>query len=234
MNPTPNPERLPMPKAMAIAIGIHCRDGIVIAADSQISVPGYYKFHESKIHHTSGDGWALLFGYSGAPGLYLEAREAIMIRFSNSIHTPKALFECCRQSLLDEMALRYTPDLELDMLIGVSCSGFDTRLLAFSGSEKSLHWEHGIRCIGVGDSSLTRYLSEALYDPVMTVDDASKIAVYIVAKAKSYIDHCGGDTILYALHGRDGLFHIRDEQVKIMESEMLAREKDCLRAIAGL
>lgn len=220
--------------AVTIAVGMVCRDGVVIAADTQISSPGYYKYHESKVHVTEGGDYALGFGYAGAPGLYREAREAIMARFGNSERTPKAIFDCCHQTLLDDMALRYTPDLGLDMLIGFSSLRSDTRLLVFSGSEKSLHWEHGISCLGVGDSSLTRYLSAHLYEPGMSTEDGVKVAVYIVAKAKSYIDHCGGETVLCTLRDRKKLFWVQEEQVRAMESEILQREKAGLKAIIGL
>lgn len=225
----PKPERLPRVKAVTIAVGMVCQNGVVIAADSQVSVPDYYKYHESKIHYTEGEDWALLFAYAGDPGLYQQARNEIAKRFRDSEHTPDSLRIICKEVLGE---LGWPPnDIGLEMVVGISCPRFETRLLIFNG--KSLIFGDKIYCLGVGDSSLTRYLSELLYDSSVTTDDGVRAAICIVSKAKDYIDHCGGETVVYALNNFGKPKGVAPAEIKQIESQILGREKSGYKVIAG-
>ncbi|MGH9327052.1 MAG: hypothetical protein ACRD2B_10275 [Terriglobia bacterium] len=216
---------------MTIAIGALCREGFVIAADSQISVPGYYKFHESKVHLTDGPGFDLIFSYSDDPALYQEARDKIVTQFRSSDLTPLALRTTCEEVFL-EMGGLHVDRLNLEMLIGVRCQISELRILVFDG--RSLNWATGIHCLGSGDSSLTRWLSETLYEPTMTADHVVRTVVYIISKAKSYIDHCGGETTIYKVCGLERPTRILPDEVERIEFDVLARERYGLRAIVGL
>lgn len=227
----PKPKRPTRGKAVTIAIGMYCRDGVIIAADSQISSPDYYKYHESKVNHSEGTNWRLLYAYANRPDLYKEARESIVRKFNNSEPTPENLYSIC-DGVFTDMGRHYA-DVGLEMMIGLSCPRFDTKLLTFTG--KSLLWEtEKIRCLGVGDSSLTRYLSENLYTSTISTEEGKKIAIYIIAKAKAYIDHCGGDTIVYSLRDGAQLTAILPDEISRLESEMNAAEKNGLKAFVGL
>jgi len=203
----------------------------VIGADSQISAPGYYKYHESKVGFTHGQDWALLFGYAGDPGLYQQARNAIAAGLRDAEERTVQQADLICRGVLDGMGWPYQT-LDLKLLIGVSCQKAETRLLVFDG--KSLNWGSGMHVVGVGDSSLSRYLSDTLYESAMTVDEGVRIATYMISRAKSYIDHCGGETVLYAFRDLQKPEHILPAEVQRIETEMLAREKQSLKAIVGL
>src|SRR5208282_3434119 len=73
-NRSPKPYILPNKretKAMTIALGFPCIDGIVLCSDSQVTTPGAMKYHESKIHTVAwmGEGveWTVGLTYSGNP-----------------------------------------------------------------------------------------------------------------------------------------------------------------------
>jgi hypothetical protein len=53
--------------------------------------------------------------------------------------------------------------------------------------------------VGAGDSSLIRYMTPMFLFKPVTVKAASFIATYFVAKAKAFVDGCGGDTGLIQL-----------------------------------
>jgi 20S proteasome alpha/beta subunit len=214
---------------MTIALGMCCTDGIVIAADSQITRPDYYKYYESKVSYTEGKDWALLFGYADSPGLYKEAREKIARKLPNTGPTLDLVYTACDEVFFGEMGGHY--GISLQMFIGISIPRYDIRLLVFDG--KGLYWDDGIKFFGVGDSSLMKYLSDSLYEKPMSVKQGERLAVYMVAKAKQCIDHCGGDTTVHSLLYGGKVSGLLPEDIVRLEKEMESKEKVCLKQILG-
>lgn len=217
---------------MTMAVGMLCRDGVVIAADSQLSRPDYDKRYESKVHFCDDQKqqWALLFGYAGSPGLDEEVRNKILGRLRGpQPPTLNVVYAACDE-VFTELG-RHFAVVDLYMLIGVSCPNDFPRLLVFDG--RSLHWEDGLLCFGVGDSSLTTYLRDVLYKRQLTVEEGMRLAIYIVAKAKAYIDKCSGDTAVYSIRSRGEIVGTLPEEVAKLEIEMKAREKEHMKAIIG-
>jgi 20S proteasome alpha/beta subunit len=212
---------------MTIAIGMHCQDGIVIAADSQISAPDHHKYFESKVSYTDGPDWALMFGYSGDPGLHKEARDKIMRTLPREGFSPIQAYEAC-DKVFSEFGRHYSP-VDLQMFIGVSVRSFRPGLIVFSG--QGLHWEDGIKFLGIGDSSLMKYLSDALYEKSISVEQGQKLAVYMVTKAKQCIDHCGGPTTVYSLLPVGKEWGLLPETIVSLEKEMEGKEQACLKQI---
>jgi hypothetical protein len=60
---------------MSVVIGIVCTDGIVLAADQQISIPNYSKRHEHKIDGPQGEDWTVAFAPLGDQKRELELGE---------------------------------------------------------------------------------------------------------------------------------------------------------------
>jgi hypothetical protein len=224
--------RLPKRKIVTIVIGMNCWNGVVIGADTLISAKGYYKYYDRKVHATDGPGWALLFGYAGQPGLYIEARDKILGKLPKSGFTPNDVYQACDE-VFTAMGRIYS-DVSLQMLIGVSITEHPPGLLAFDG--KSVHWENGICCFGVGDCSLTNYLSEFLYrrNRPVNVEQGHRMAVYIIGKAKQFVDGCEGETHVESLLYSGRRSGLLPEESARLEKEMEGREKDCLKEILGL
>ncbi len=218
-------------RTVTIAVGMLCRDGVVIAADSELSIRNYSKHYESKVSHTEGKDWALVFSYADEPGLYLRAREEIMRKFRDSSHHLPEIAYSISAEVFEEMKYPHK-EIELQMLIGVSCFTSEAKLLWFDG--KTLHWASEIHRLGTGDASLVQYLCDGLYTPSIAIEDRIKIAAYIVGRAKSYIEGCSGDTTLCVLHDRERPRYKLPEEIGEIEYAMLAREKEGLRTIAGV
>jgi 20S proteasome alpha/beta subunit len=212
---------------MTIALGMCCTDGIVIAADSQISAIDHHKYFESKVSYTDGPDWALMFGYAGDPGIYKEARDKIMRLLPRTGFTPIQAYEAC-DKVFSEIGRPYSP-FELQMFIGVSIRLSDPGLIVFTG--QGLYWEEGIKFFGVGDSSLMNYLSNVLYGKPISVEQGQKLAVYMIAKAKKCIDHCGGPTTVCSLLYGGKEWGLLSEAIENLEKEMESREKTCLKQI---
>jgi hypothetical protein len=226
--PKPKPDRPQKGQAsVTIAIGMSCWDGVVIGADTEISTKGYYKYHERKVHATDGPGWAFLFGYANHPGLYVEARDKILGKLPRSGFNPNDVYKACDEVFTD-MGRVYS-DVSLQMLMGVSISGHPPGLLVFDG--KSVHWENRICCFGVGDCSLTNYLIKALYNQPVSVEQGQRIAVYVIAKAKLFVDGCGGETHIHSLLYSGKQSGLRPEESARLEKEMEGRENEHLKRI---
>src|SRR5713226_8596853 len=57
--PRPIPKRLPRRKYVTIAAGFCCKDGMVIAADSQETTLGYMKGEKEKIRYCKMSAWSI-------------------------------------------------------------------------------------------------------------------------------------------------------------------------------
>jgi hypothetical protein len=66
------PKRLaPRRQAVTIGIGFKCIDGVVLAADQQVTWGESHKSYERKFRsHSSGDEWNASFTFSGSPVLF--------------------------------------------------------------------------------------------------------------------------------------------------------------------
>ena len=62
---------------MSMAMGLPCRDGLVICADEQILVPGGNKSFEERISCVDLFGSVLVSSYAGPPELWKEATDKI-------------------------------------------------------------------------------------------------------------------------------------------------------------
>lgn len=175
---------------MTAIIGMVCKVGIVMAADRQISVPGQFKYHEPKIGAQETEDWSVVFAYAGSPDLWKEAREKMLGKLKKDLTgvTPDYV-HAAAESVLEDMGRKYV-ELDLQLLIATSTAS-EVQLLRFDGQSKSLYVASGFNCLGVVDSSLIRFLSEALYTPEMDVSHGFALAVYLIDKAKKYIDYCG-------------------------------------------
>src|SRR5271170_5302693 len=55
------------PKAMTIALGFLCRDGIVVGADTQLTMTGSHKTYACKLFSHRHPAWSAVVAYAGYP-----------------------------------------------------------------------------------------------------------------------------------------------------------------------
>ena len=201
-----SPSRKPLlrPKAMTIAIGMRCIDGIVLAADQEITGPSGVKYPEEKIRIIEGKGFVLALTYADSTGLMKEVQKKILdfIGKTPDIEiTPEAVYNNA-ESILIGMG-RQQNDLNLQLLIAISTLYEGPEMFIFNGS--GFHRADGFNCLGVGDSSLIRYLSKPLYNPLLATENAKNLGIYLVAKGIDCIAGCG-EPINVAIIKRGGIF----------------------------
>jgi hypothetical protein len=159
----PKPYIQPAPKeakAMTIVVGLRCSGGLVIGADQQISAAGAFKYNERKIFDETQDWWTMTLAYSGLPGLAKEVwekttKQARQLGSEASNDNLRQIFD----DVLTGMGRQYSV-MELQFIVALT-AGFDnSELLKFDGT--SLHRADNFNYLGIGDSSLIRFLSQSM------------------------------------------------------------------------
>jgi hypothetical protein len=227
----PDSERPTRPTSMTALIGMVCTNGIVICADQQVSAADSYKYNERKISVETGSDWGVIFAYAGLPTLMKEVSQKI----TKQLNTIPVVTTDSVHEVADDVftALgRHYADLELSMLIATSTvadAPKSVELLAFDG--KALHVAEGLTPFGVGDSSLIRFLADALYSPMIDTGYGIPLGVYLIEKAKAYIDHCGGPTDAISVVGGKRWAWASSMDIAVMASTMNNLEKNAIKAI---
>lgn len=193
--PVPRPipsRRLPKGKAVTIGVGFTCQQGIVLGADTQITCDGFHKYYEHKIYSKQTSAASVAFTFSGDPGLM----KSFCDRFFDALDSARELksieIEQWISGILGEMEeVKATADLS--MLAGIVLPSKEFRLLR-TDAKKVYRIPSGF--IGVGDSSLIRYLMALLTQSAypFSLRQAELLSFYIVQQAKNWIDGCGGET----------------------------------------
>jgi 20S proteasome alpha/beta subunit len=217
---------------MTMALGLPCREGLLICADEEILAPGGDKCYEERISCTDLFGSALVSSYGGSPDLWKEATEKIARRLlelqgpdeeGDVCVTPQAIYDTA-----DEVFTAMGRPANLQMLIGVGGVFNSPELFVFD--QGAMHRASAITCVGAGESSLIRYLAENLYSPSMTLEAAKNLGIYLISKAAQFVQGIGApiDAIVIAGHQPEWL---GDTEIKQREAAMLAREKSLLKQI---
>jgi hypothetical protein len=190
----PKPNVRKEDKTMTMVAGFRCTDGIVICADQQMTSPGGFKYHECKISiEEGGSAWRLVFAYAGVPGLAKEAREKIMRTVGplDPNDVTREAVQNVADGVLNDMGRQYgSLEGQLQLLIGVSVFLQEPDLLKFDG--RALHVADNFNYLGIGESSLIRFLSDKLYSKRLDSKTGADLGCYLIKKAEDYIDGCGG------------------------------------------
>lgn len=190
---------------MTIGIGIHCHDGIVLCSDTQMTAPQIYmKYEHPKIYQIARMGtahdWTVAMTFAGDPVLM----DALIDRMTPYLQTREPMptvkdVQICLEEAMPELHKNLIQgDVGLDVLCGVTAKGEISEL--FYASRTAVIRAGHIRYVGIGDSSLIRYLEAISWHLGIGTKEAIVVATYMVHQAKQYIEGVGGDTygvILY-------------------------------------
>lgn len=228
------PYKLPKPyisrrgdKAVTIGIGLNCTEGLVFGSDSQITRPGLNKFYDTKLFSDVKDSRTLVL--VGADDLTL-AKEVWdkLLEYPTESHpeTTHIAFE----TILNEMG-RLNNDLPLQLLLGVATAdsiglyGFTRR-----GINRILNYE----VLGMGDSSLVRYLADSLHDPFGTLRESVIAAGYILKKAEHHVDGISGPMNLVVLRYGPSLSVLDSPVVERIYTEVTKNERKAFHDLSTI
>jgi len=199
--PAPLPPRIKAsyPKAMTIAVGFLCSDGIVMGADTQLTAGGSHKGYACKLLSHGSVAWSAMTTYAGYPDLF----DAFNGRFRDEMEAAEAKWTITASLVRDLVttilqAFAPTDSDNTNLLCGISFADGTQSLLKTRGTlvSEAKDWAN----VGVADSSLIRYLLPLLAkDGVRSTQQAALIGAYLIRTAKAYIDGCGGETDIWIL-----------------------------------
>lgn len=217
---------------MTIAIGFRCSDGVVLAADTQLTYRDSHKLYDSKMHPHQTEEHNVTFTFAGDYTLWRSFNEKFeqtlpmlprpltITRIKDAIETVLSFF-----NTLD------TNPNELNLLCGIALPDGNFTLCKTQG--QTIHEVSGYEYVGVGDSSLLRFLGPLLTQPPpvapmgqfgFIVRQAVMIATYLVLKAKTNIDGCGGDTDVWVVRSDGNLRVVGASEIYGIEQRMMLLE----------
>lgn len=185
-------ERLRERKAVTIALGFTCVDGVVLAADRQITKEGGLKYEQDKILFggTIGGNMTVDFAlaYAGSPDLaknLLDQIGFVVLDVCNETVFARSSFENAIRQVLTP---KDTKGLETLIIFG----GPNIRPFMFRTRETRIV-SAKMEFIGVGDSSVLRYLADLVLidSQPFNLLYGKSLAAYLVSVANRYIDGCG-------------------------------------------
>lgn len=181
---------------MTIGIGFHCADGVVLAADEQQTVEGYYKTHSRKIGILGYGGASISYTYAYLPNLTTVMEAGL--RGKLPPFPPPLTLEIIADAIsmqITEMKSQYPEEMKTQQFLYALSCGSGARLIRVSGGIVDQP-QQGF--IGIGDSSLVNYIFRNFTSgpPHMILhrDEALILAIYMVHLAKQFVDGVGGPT----------------------------------------
>lgn len=209
---------------MTIAIGLLAADGVILCSDSQLTIPEYVKYPGRKVFTlTSAPGspqrWAVGFTYAGDPermkSLYEKMQEALYSKESVDQNNVKRSLE---QALSEVRGSIIHANEDVDVLCGGSIGEGDPFL--FSGKSGVVTESDEFAALGVGDSSLARYLISIFPEGRLLMDFSTGLVAgaYIIARSVDFVDKVSGELQLCLLRqgGRSHMF-TGSELVRVKE-----------------
>lgn len=224
-------ERFREQTAMTIALGFRCSGGVVLCSDSQLTDSVGLKYNGPKIFAITrpNAGCAMALCYSGYPDIMALVHEKAKQAFSElpspdeielrPIPTWNGAFRNKLEDILKEIYSTHGTDRFVELLCAVQSNGEGISL--YRATLTVVRPVSTEEYMGIGDSSVIRFLSDLLAPRKMTIRQGLVIGCYMVAQAKTYTEGCGGPTqalvmtdggktIFLDMHGLESRALLRD------------------------
>lgn len=183
---------------MAIALGFHCGDSVVLCSDSQMIVPGPLQNEDVKVHSVSGSDWVISFTFAGYPHLAKLLQRQLRRELKRTTgFDSEELVKGLENSLAKLKASHGKQMGSQQFLCAISSCTEIPRLIRVQDDVIVTigEWD----AIGLGDSALIRSLVDSFWNDRMTAIQTVVTSAYLVAQAKKFIRACGGKTSIVIL-----------------------------------
>lgn len=233
--PRPIERKLPRGKAVTIGIGFNCVNGIVLCSDTQITWQGSHKAYRRKIYTHRGDAWTAAFSFAGLA----DVMESFDEKFDSAMSDirPPCTVEKIQQGLEGVLLRMDVLDNEgvnrLHMVGGIAVPGDRWKLIGTD--QKIVRKIDDYGYVGCGDTSLLRFLGPMFCESSdYTVRQATMLGVYLIMKARTHVDGCGGDTEGIVIRPSGAIEEITPTAIYRAEQGMLKLEKYVKRTASAL
>ena len=234
------PRQLPTGKRMTIGIGILASDGVVIAADTQESIQGYWKTNQGKVRWSAyqsvdhGSGSIVVTGAGTARHL-----DAIQDQLT-------AEFVDAHQVDVEGWARKVIKDFHVEHVVPFTVDTPQASLLMAASLKTKDHlwgpylwatektavvkYEH-FAAVGIGSGHAVNLLNRLWRYDALDVRATAILAAYVIFHVKDYVDGCGNFTDV-AVIKNDRVYTVRREQITELESlfRLLTGETEALLA----
>lgn len=218
---------------MTIAVGFRCTDGLVLAADRQVTCEDLLKLYRRKIGVVDvphekvlvivGAGDTDYFGY-----LYTEIADNFQ---GKSLHDIRGLLQEITEDTYKKHIHPYheQPESVLAAIVGVSVKGEGTALFRI---HKSIVIDaEPITAIGSG-SILATYLADRFFYKTLSVEEAKFLAATIGQKVGAYDPYCGSDADVCIIGNNGEHKFVDSSEIGEMQSKLFLVD-DELQAFLG-
>lgn len=199
---------------MTIAAGFRCSDGVLLCADSQLTIPQYLKMGEAKIISMAGIPHSPCFVYAGDVYFSKDSihRLATVIGRSDTQVLTEAVRRKCR-AIYREQAGGDRNTLELLLTLRRPPVAA-VQLWHICGT--AFHPVQDAICIGAG-MDMMHALTTKLYRSSMTLREASYMAAYALSETKEYVDSVGKNSLIYLLFDSGKRAVVVHEEIQELE-----------------
>ncbi|MCI0626779.1 MAG: hypothetical protein L0387_34890 [Acidobacteria bacterium] len=207
---------------MTIAAGFRCSNGVVLCADTQMTVPGTLKYPESKLRVWKGKRAAAYFVFSGGRdfsrmGIGTLVRAFIQAE-QKGVDPLFLVEEECRriyETYFPLPASPYETPFELSLLMSYKPSGKPASLWKITGPVLSPVEEY--ECIGAG-AYLARSIASSFCTPHRGAKKGAVLAAYVLSQTKKHVDGCGGNSqIIIITDKADSYEYLGGPEIELME-----------------
>jgi 20S proteasome alpha/beta subunit len=220
-------------KAMTLALGIPCSDGVLLCADREITTGNHYKDSAEKLDLIEGRGWKIAFTYADEVGLAEEAKGKIISEVSKLEHedscpTIEEIYKIADETFTS-LGRLWPQGVNLQALLGPQTVLEATRLIAFDG--KGLYFSNKVECFGTADNALFRYLVKGVLSPSLTIECAKNVACYLAHQADKYACAVRRPFDIVVMPDNKPIEWLEELEVEKRIQIMEIREKKLLREI---
>lgn len=193
---------------MTLIVGMRTRGGIVIAGDTEESVPGVYRSSAEKIRliQNPGSGCLVVAGGSGDVGYIRMIGDFVEEKLATGGGTDTEVVEAIRESIREiwREHVRYEQgQVDVSMLLASYSSDKIPRFTVTSGA--SIRNGRKLEAVGVGDATFRAladaYLNEGFLSTLPGDAETLRIfTLYALYKAKQTVPGVGGGTRMVTLN----------------------------------
>ncbi len=214
---------------MTIGAGFICRDGIVIAADTQESTgyAGYMKGEKFKIDYSQQSTWSIAIAGAGDSN-YVEMCAQQILRSCAITHdSPYPRFDVIQALGMEIFSRHFLPfsgyprdDRPIaDMLIAIQEKNGRQELIEWNGTSFVSYFP--FKFIGAGEQ-MGSHLARGFGLSTFFTNETHKVAglaIYIISQAKATVETCGGNTDVVILRSDGKTRRIYAGEVKACEEK---------------
>lgn len=194
----PKPKWIPGEKAMTLIGGFRCTDGVVLCADTEMTIPGWLKYPGSKLQLFNRPKCSPAFAFAGDAQFCKMFIQKLVARISLAERTGKDIYEAIEEESwkIHEKFRDEAYERESSLIASMfNASAHERNLLDIYGGKVA--WVSQ-SCQGTGTAS-TRALVTELFSDSLTMSQTALLAVYLLAEGKAYGDGVGKDSQILML-----------------------------------